>query len=114
MNQCMARTGKTCSGKRCTRKGGKGHKGHFCKVHAELYEKGSNPNVFHSSGWYVYHTYTFKFPGLHPVAIRRYKASLINYNDRCAKLIQRAWRRCVSNPEYRVCKERLMREFGEI
>ncbi len=28
--------------------------------------------------------------------------------------IQRAWRRCVSNPEYRVCRGRLEREYGEM
>ena len=31
----------------------------------------------------------------------------------CVK-IQRAWRRCVECPEYRVCKKRLLREFEEL
>lgn len=28
-----------------------------------------------------------------------------------ARKIQRAWRKCVSDPEYNVCKKRLMNEF---
>lgn len=30
-----------------------------------------------------------------------------------ARRIQRVWRRCVSNPEYKVCRNRLMREYNE-
>lgn len=32
----------------------------------------------------------------------------------CAKKIQNAWRRCIANPEYNVCKQRLQREFNEM
>lgn len=28
--------------------------------------------------------------------------------------IQRAWRRCVSDPAYKVCRDRLMREYNEL
>ena len=30
---------------------------------------------------------------------------------RAAKLIQRAWRRCISNPQYAMCHKRLISEF---
>jgi hypothetical protein len=28
--------------------------------------------------------------------------------------IKRAWRRCISNPEYKMCRDRLRREFASI
>jgi hypothetical protein len=31
-----------------------------------------------------------------------------------ARKIQRAWKRCVTDPEYTVCKNRLLREFAEL
>jgi hypothetical protein len=31
-----------------------------------------------------------------------------------ARVIQRAWRRCVSDPSYAVCKKRLLKEFGNM
>ena len=31
-----------------------------------------------------------------------------------ALLIQNAWRNCISNPAYRVCRCRLYREFNEL
>lgn len=30
-----------------------------------------------------------------------------------ARRIQRAWRRCISDPEYNICKKRLMKEYRE-
>ena len=33
---------------------------------------------------------------------------------KAATRIQRAWRRCVSDPSYKICRARLMREFEEL
>jgi hypothetical protein len=30
-----------------------------------------------------------------------------------ANKIKRAWKRCISNPSYKICKSRLLREFSE-
>ena len=35
------------------------------------------------------------------------------YESIHARKIQRAWRRCISDPNYQVCKRRLVREFSE-
>jgi hypothetical protein len=32
--------------------------------------------------------------------------------DHKARVIQRAWRRCVADPSYAICKKRLLNEFG--
>jgi hypothetical protein len=33
--------------------------------------------------------------------------------ERAAAVVQRAWRRCVADPAYVLCRRRLLREFGE-
>lgn len=35
-------------------------------------------------------------------------------HNRSARKIQTAWRRCVTDPSYRVCRARLLREFAEL
>lgn len=39
---------------------------------------------------------------------------LYDHYDNACKVIQGRWRMCVSNPDYKVCRDRLMREFSEI
>lgn len=115
MDRCMAKTGTGSNGPRCSRKWGHGHKGHFCKMHADMYSKGSDQNAFHPSGWGVWFVYNYKFPGIHKVAIRKFKKFMEQGNlDRCAKKIQRAWHRSISDPSYKMCRDRLMREFQEL
>lgn len=43
---------------------------------------------------------------------RRILDPLVNYLP--AAIIQRAWRRCITNPAYKVCRDRLWREASEI
>jgi hypothetical protein len=41
------------------------------------------------------------------------KAIMAKYRKyRSARLIQRAWRTCINNPEYAICRKRLLREFA--
>jgi hypothetical protein len=42
---------------------------------------------------------------IYAVEIRKYFA---------AKFIQRKWRNAICNPEYAICKKRLLREFSEL
>ncbi len=50
------------------------------------------------------------------VCIRKLFARFVD--DRCrmyaARKIQRAWRRSIANPEYKLCHNRLLREFGDM
>lgn len=39
--------------------------------------------------------------------------SLVHTPTSACKVIQRYWRKVISNPEYQICKNRLMREFAE-
>jgi len=46
-----------------------------------------------------------------------YKYELINtlhHDNHSALVIQRQWKKCISNPEYKLCKGRLLREFDEL
>lgn len=71
-------------------------------------------NPYHSAGWWVWHTYNYSFPGVKPVSIKRFIVHMRGEREtRAARKIQRAWRRCVSDPSYKVCKTRLEREFRE-
>lgn len=45
---------------------------------------------------------------------RAYAQQIMSYYDAKATLIQRAWRRCISNPAYAVCRQRLLQEFEEL
>jgi hypothetical protein len=47
---------------------------------------------------------------------RKYRAEkVVRFTRRiCAKKIQRAWRRAVSDPEYKICRDRLMKEYSEL
>lgn len=113
MDQCLAKTGRMAAGRRCQRRSGYGHKFHFCRVHAELFEKGADKNHFHARGWYVWHTYTYRFPGVRSIRTIRRDLERDRPN-RAARMIQRAWRRCISNPEYNMCRVRLTREYEEL
>lgn len=49
----------------------------------------------------------------------RRNLSMFTYKDletktNAAILIQKVWRRCVTNPSYRVCQLRLLKEFSEL
>lgn len=35
-------------------------------------------------------------------------------SNHSAFVIQKQWRKCVSNPDYKVCKDRLLREFSDL
>lgn len=43
-----------------------------------------------------------------------HEMSVDMYMGACVKRIQRAWRLCIADPRYRVCRNRLMRELAEI
>lgn len=50
---------------------------------------------------------------------RMHSCSYVTYKDyeqqyRAAAIIKKYWRRCISNPEYNVCKKRLLNEFYEM
>lgn len=47
------------------------------------------------------------------ILFRDYAKTMKDVLDVYAKKIQRAWRRCISDPSYYVCRERLLREFYE-
>lgn len=45
--------------------------------------------------------------------------SIFTYKDletktNAAILIQKVWRRCITNPRYRMCQSRLLKEFSEL
>lgn len=42
------------------------------------------------------------------------KLSYAIYNRRCIHRIQAAWRLCISNPEYKICRKRLLEEFNSL
>ena len=46
-------------------------------------------------------------------AVAGLAAQVVGISSRAAKVIQKAWRRAVSDPSYRICETRLMREFGD-
>ncbi len=113
MNQCFAKTGKDAKGKRCSRTSGYGFKCHFCKTHAGIYEKGANVHKFNASNYHVFYRYTYHFPGTHPRAIAMFRREMRKkVPEKSAKIIQKAFRMAISNPSYRMCRERLMREFN--
>ncbi len=45
---------------------------------------------------------------------RAFVGRLRDIADCAARRLQRAWRRCVSDPAYQVCRTRLMREFEDM
>ena len=44
---------------------------------------------------------------------RKFSDLAIRTGEKAAKDIQRAWRRCISDPAYAACRRRLMREYTE-
>jgi hypothetical protein len=40
-----------------------------------------------------------------------YGRQVLHYLNNCAKRIQRSWRRSISDPNYRICRERLQNEY---
>jgi hypothetical protein len=45
---------------------------------------------------------------------QRYARQVLQYLNNRAKCIQRAWRRCISDPSYKVCRKRLQAEYQEM
>jgi hypothetical protein len=43
-----------------------------------------------------------------------YARQILHYLNNRAKYIQRAWRRCISDPIYKVCRERLQNEYQDM
>lgn len=43
---------------------------------------------------------------------QRYGRQVLHYLNNCAKRIQRSWRRSISDPNYRICRERLQNEYN--
>lgn len=61
---------------------------------------------------------------LYELAVRNVQHVLVDYRQRLiqslhaahhsAFVIQKQWRKCIANPEYQVCKDRIIREYNEI
>jgi hypothetical protein len=45
---------------------------------------------------------------------QRYAKQVSHYLNNQAKRIQRAWRKCTIDPSYKICRDRLMREYNEL
>jgi type III secretory pathway component EscU len=43
-----------------------------------------------------------------------YARQILHYLNNRARLIQRSWRRCISDPMYKVCRERLQNEYQDM
>ena len=43
-----------------------------------------------------------------------YARQVLHYLNNRAKMIQRSWRRCISDPSYKVCRKRLQEEYQEM
>ena len=61
---------------------------------------------------------------VYELAVRNVQRILMDYRDRLkrslhlahhsALIIQKQWRKCITNPEYKACKNRLFREFENL
>lgn len=66
----------------------------------------------------------YAFEDLFDLALRNMQHVLVDYQEsiqaslhvsfHSALMIQQQWKRCVSDPHYKVCKNRLRREFEEV
>ena len=61
-------------------------------------------------------SFGLKYSKMHPDEYRAVAGladQVVGISSRAAKVIQKAWRRAVTDPSYRVCKNRLLMEFGK-
>ncbi len=81
--------------------------GVFCKKHAEMWEYGNRWRkgevMLKVPAFYIY--LNWRNQNKKREKIRNAASSIV------ARRIQAAWKRAISDPNYKMCRDRLMREF---
>lgn len=99
--------------RKCTAK--YGPFGDLCKEHYRCYSFDKQRREFEeNTGYYIGTLTPYLLDKKTNTRDQLYHAYHDAKKRSCVRRIQRAWRRCIANPTYAICKKRLMSEFDEL